>query len=105
MSGWHRPAPEQGGVILSLHVQPQARRTEIAGIHGEALKVRVAAPALDNRANEALLAFVAGCFGVPRREVTLLSGEKSREKRVLVRAASIDPEAAMAGSGPGRARR
>lgn len=86
-------------MILSLHVQPQARRTEVAGIHGEALKVRVAAPALDNRANEALLAFVAERFGVPRREVTLLTGEKSREKRILVRAASIDPESAMAGPG------
>ena len=56
----------------------------------------MAAPALENRANEALIAFVAERFGVARRDVTLLSGEKSREKRLEVRSAVVDPEAALA---------
>lgn len=85
--------------MLDLHVQPQARRTEIVGLHGQSLKVRVAAPALDGRANEALLAFVAQRFGVPRRDVTLLSGEKSRQKRLQVRSPSVDPETALAPEG------
>jgi hypothetical protein len=61
-----------------------------------AKKVRVAAPALESRANEALIAFVAERFGVTRRDVRLLSGEKSREKRLEVRLATVDPEAALA---------
>jgi uncharacterized protein (TIGR00251 family) len=96
---WYRRAPDQGAFVLDLHIQPQSRRTEIAGLHGQSLKVRVAAPALDGRANEALLAFVADRFAVPRRDVTLLSGEKSRRKRLLVRSAGIDPETALAPEG------
>lgn len=94
MTSWYRRDPSTGVVVLSLHVQPQARRTEIAGLHGDSLKVRLAAPALENRANEALVAFVAERFGVPRRDVTLVSGDKSREKRLAVRSAA-DPELAL----------
>lgn len=96
MAGWYRRDPATGVVVLSIHAQPQARRTEVVGLHGESLKVRVAAPALESRANEALIAFVAERFGVPRRDVRLLSGEKSREKRLEVRSAAVDPEAALA---------
>lgn len=85
-------------MILRIHAQPQARRTEVVGPHGDSLKIRVAAPALDNRANEALVAFVAERFGVSRRDVVLLSGEKAREKRLQVRAPCADPEAALAAS-------
>lgn len=96
MAGWYRRDPVEGVVTLFIHAQPQARRTEVVGLHGDSLKVRVAAPALENRANEALIAFVAERFGVARRDVTLLSGEKSREKRLEVRSAVVDPEAALA---------
>ncbi|MBL0141161.1 MAG: YggU family protein [Betaproteobacteria bacterium] len=96
MAPWYRHDPAEGAVVLSIHAQPQARRTEVVGLHGESLKVRVAAPALDNRANEALIAFIAERFGVARRDVTLLSGEKSREKRLSVRSAGVDPEKALA---------
>lgn len=95
MAGWYRRDPAEGVLIISIHVQPRARRTEVVGIHGESLKVRVAAPALENRANEVLIAFVAERFGVARRDVTLLSGEKSREKRLAVRSATLDPETAL----------
>ena len=83
-------------IVIAVHVQPQARRTEVAGLHGDSVKIRLAAPPLDNRANEALVAFVAERFGVARRDVTLLAGEKSRDKRLEVRASSVDPEVALA---------
>jgi uncharacterized protein (TIGR00251 family) len=71
-------------LILDLHVQPGASRTEFAGQHGERLKVRLKARAVEGAANAALVEFLAGHFGVPRRNVTILSGEKSRQKRVSV---------------------
>ena len=88
---WFRRAPD-GAWLLMVHAQPGARRTEVAGVHGEALKVRVAAPALEDRANEALVAFLAECFGVPRRQVTLEAGSRSREKRFRIEGSSLNPE-------------
>lgn len=73
-----------GGVILSLYVQPGARRTEWVGEHNEALKIRLAAPPVDGKANRVLLAWLAHCFVVPLRSVHLVAGEKSRQKRVLI---------------------
>jgi uncharacterized protein (TIGR00251 family) len=76
--------PVAGGVQLHLHVQPGARTTALAGQHGEAIKVRLAALPVDGRANEALLAFVAQSAGVARRDVALVRGASSRQKVVLV---------------------
>jgi len=70
--------------VLELHVQPGAKRSEFAGRHGERLKVRLAAPAVDNKANEALVEFLAEYYGVPRRNVTIVSGVRSRQKRVVI---------------------
>jgi hypothetical protein len=72
------------GVRLSLYIQPGAKKTEIAGEHGEALKIRLAAPPVDGRANEALLAFLAGRLGVARAKLSLEAGASSRRKRVHV---------------------
>jgi uncharacterized protein (TIGR00251 family) len=83
MSPWCRRAPD-GAWILWVHAQPGARRTEVAGLHGDALKIRIAAPALEDRANEALMEFVAKRVGVAKRDVTLESGGKSRDKRLRV---------------------
>jgi uncharacterized protein (TIGR00251 family) len=69
---------------LELHVQPGAKRTEVTGMHGERIKIRLAAPPTDGRANAALIEFLAEAFGVARRDVTILSGMKSRDKRVLI---------------------
>lgn len=71
-------------MILELHVQPGARRSEFAGKHGERIKLRLAAPPVDGKANAALIAFLAGYFGVPRRNVSIVSGVKSRTKRVAI---------------------
>lgn len=78
-------------ITLSLHVQPGARQTSVAGLHGDALKIRLAAPPVEGRANEALLRFIADFFRVPLRNVVLLKGEQSRQKRVEVRGSSISP--------------
>jgi len=80
------PAPAQSARVasctLELKTIPNAPRDEIAGWIGTALKVKVHAPALDGRANDALLAFLAEKLGLARRAVTLVRGDKSRHKVV-----------------------
>jgi uncharacterized protein len=68
-------------------VQPGAKRSEFAGRHGERIKLRLAAPPVEGKANAALIEFLAEYFGVPRRNVTIVSGIKSRAKRVAVEGA------------------
>ena len=71
-------------MILELHVQPGAKRSEFAGMHGERIKIRLAAPAHEGKANAALIEFLAGHYGVPRRDVRIAAGLKSRRKRVVI---------------------
>ena len=94
---WHRRLAD-GTLVLCVHAQPGAKRTEVAGLHGDALKIRVAAPALEDRANAALVDFIAERLGVARRDVTLVSGERSREKRFEIRRTTADPEAMLQGA-------
>ena len=72
------------GVILRLHIQPGAKKTEIAGLHGEALKIRLSAPPVEGRANACLIEFLARQLGVAKSAVSLLSGETSRAKRLRI---------------------
>ena len=74
-------------VVLELHVQPGAKRTEFAGKHGERIKIRLAAPAHEGRANDALVEFLADYYRVPRKNVTITSGARSRAKRVVIEGA------------------
>ncbi|MDR0717947.1 MAG: DUF167 domain-containing protein [Azoarcus sp.] len=92
MTGWLQETGD-GSLILNLHVQPGAKRTGFAGLHGEAAKVRLAAPPVDGKANAALCAFLAKICGAPGSAVTLVSGERARAKRVRI------------APGPGRAER
>ena len=71
-------------MILELHVQPGAARSEFAGMHGERIKIRLAAPAHEGKANAALIEFLAGHYGVPKRNVRIAAGLKSRRKRVVI---------------------
>jgi uncharacterized protein (TIGR00251 family) len=73
-----------GRLVLELHVQPGAARSEFAGRHGERLKVRLAARAIDGKANQALVEFLAEHYKVPKRNVRIESGLKSRRKRVVI---------------------
>jgi uncharacterized protein len=75
-----------GTVIFYVRVQPRASRDEIAGEMDGALKIRLQAPALENRANEALIEFLARLLKTPKSAVRLLSGERSRIKRIEIRA-------------------
>ena len=83
MDTWLTEAND-GGLILTLHVQPGAKRTGFAGLHGGAVKLRLAAPPVDGKANAALCAFLAEICGAPKSDVQLLSGETSRAKRVRI---------------------
>jgi uncharacterized protein len=78
------------GAVLTVHIQPKASRTEFMGLHGEALKIRIAAPPVGGVANEALCQYLADRFGLGRRAVHLLSGAVSRHKRVLLRGVSTE---------------
>jgi uncharacterized protein (TIGR00251 family) len=71
-------------LVLQLHVQPGAKRSEFAGMHGERMKVRLAAPPVEGKANEALIEFLAGHYDVPRKNVTIEAGLHSRQKRVAI---------------------
>jgi len=92
---WRREESVDGQptLQLTLHVQPGAARTEVAGTHGDALKVRLAAPPVDGKANAELLRFLAEVFGVPRRNVTLVRGETSRAKVVRIARPTARPDA------------
>jgi uncharacterized protein len=79
------------GWLLSVYAQPGARRSEISGLHGDALKVRVAAAPAEGRANDELVAFLAEALGVPRKSVTVVKGARSRRKTVAVAAPQADP--------------
>ncbi len=74
----------EGTVIFSVRVQPRASKDEIAGEMGGALKVRLRAPAVEDRANEALVEFLAQLLKTPRSAVRILSGERSRTKRIEI---------------------
>jgi len=77
-------AADDTGVTLRLHIQPGAKHTEVVGPHGEALKIRLAAPPVDGKANARLLAFLAKRLGVAKAAVSLLSGDSSRAKRIRI---------------------
>lgn len=74
---------------IAIKAIPNAPRNEVVGWLGDALKVKVHAPALDGRANEELCSFLADTLGVPRRSVTLLRGETSRQKLVRIDGLSL----------------
>jgi uncharacterized protein len=87
---WYRRNGE--ALVLVLHVQPGAKRSEVVGLHGDALKIRLAAPPIEGRANEALVRFIAEMFDVPLRQVELLRGGQSRHKQVQISGSSVAPE-------------
>jgi uncharacterized protein (TIGR00251 family) len=77
-----------GKITLTLHIQPGVKKTEVAGLYGDALKIRLAAPPVDGKANAALIGFVADRLGVAKSAVSLKSGQTSRRKVLEVLAVS-----------------
>jgi hypothetical protein len=90
-------AERGGAVLLAVRLQPRAARTELAGLHGGALKVRVAAPPVDQAANEALCAFLADRLGLPPSRVRLARGAASRAKLVHLEGVTAAEVAARLG--------
>jgi uncharacterized protein len=74
-----------GAAVFAVRVQPRASKDEITGEMAGALKVRLQAPAVEGRANEALIEFLAQLLKTPKSAVRILSGERSRTKRVEIR--------------------
>ena len=95
-AAWRRE--DGAALVLALHVQPGASRTEIAGTHGAAgdtrLRLRLAAPPVDGKANAELLRFLAEAFGVPLRQVVLVRGATSRRKSVRIESPARRPDLA-----------
>jgi hypothetical protein len=90
MTEWYR---REGEVLsLTLHVQPGAKRSEVMGLHGTALKLRLSAPPVEGKANDALLRYLSELFEVPLRNVELKQGAQSRHKIVKILASRVHPE-------------
>ena len=83
-----------------MHAQPGAKKTSVTGLHGEALKIRLAAPPVEGKANEALIAFLAERLGLTRAQVELVRGQTSREKTLHV-PESADPQVLLQGAQKG----
>lgn len=82
------------GVVLSVKAQPRASRTEVVGLFGDELKIKVASPPVDGAANQALIEFLAETLDVPKRDVTLARGASSTHKQFAI--AGIGAAAAAA---------
>ena len=76
--------------ILAVKVIPNARRNELAGRLGDAVKIKIHAPPVEGRANDALCDFLAERLGIPRRSISMISGTTSRQKRVRIENLSLD---------------
>jgi len=86
---WYRW--DDGDLVLSARVKPNARRAGVDGLHGDAVRIAVQAPARDDKANDALLDYLAEAFGVPRRRVVLEHGAHARGKRLRIATPSRTP--------------
>lgn len=85
---WLRFHADSSRLTLCIHARPNAKTTGPAGLHGDALKVRIAAPAVDDKANAALLAWLATALELPRSALRLKAGATSRRKVIEIQPAS-----------------
>jgi uncharacterized protein len=72
------------GVILQIHVVPRSGKSEIAGVHGDALKLKIAAPPVEGQANAECIRFLSDILGIKKKQVRILSGHKSKKKTVAI---------------------
>ena len=77
------------GVEIRVHIQPRASKTEIVGLYGEALKIRIAAPPVDGKANTELSRFLARQLGVSQQSIQMISGVSSRRKRIFIKGRTL----------------
>lgn len=97
---WYRSNAE--GVTLQIHAQPGAKRTEVVGLHGDCLKVRLAAPPVDGGANTCLIEFLAQRLRVKRSQISITRGLSARRKAVFVAVAGLQPAALLEQAGEQR---
>lgn len=88
---WYR-YDEADNLVLTLHIQPGAKNNAAAGLHGEALKIKLAAPPVEGKANAALIKYLAERFDVPLSRVVLKQGDKSRHKVIMIVRPAHGPE-------------
>jgi uncharacterized protein (TIGR00251 family) len=85
--------PIPRSVVLAVHVQPRAARTEVVGLYGDALRIRLMAPPVDGAANDELVRFVAERLGIARADVEVVGGATGRAKRLRITGAGGTPDA------------
>jgi uncharacterized protein (TIGR00251 family) len=90
----------KAGAVLSVHIQPKASTTECVGIHGDALKIRVAAPPVDGAANDELIRFLARQLSISTASVRIHSGAGGRHKRIFIKGLSAQLVMARLHLGP-----
>lgn len=93
MSAWYQRKDDC--LTLTVHVQPGSKRTEIVGLHGDALKIRVAAAAVEGQANARLLDFLRKAFKVPASRVAVKHGEHARRKVVEIQGSLLEPDSLL----------
>ena len=84
MAAWHRFDPDARRLTLTVHVQPNAATSAVAGFHGDALKIRIAAPAVDNKANAALVDFLRRLLKLPASRIAIRHGAHGRRKIIEI---------------------
>ena len=84
MIAWHRIDPQRRRVTLNVHVQPNAAVNAVAGRHGDALKIRIAAPAVEDKANRALIAFLQQTLRIRTAQISIRHGARGRRKTVEI---------------------
>jgi hypothetical protein len=95
VSTWIKPT--DAGAEMNVHIQPGAAKSEISGMHGDAIKIRIKARPVEGAANAALIDFIATNLGVTRKAVRILRGEKSRQKTVWVAVQADEVERRLMG--------
>lgn len=81
---------KKGDVSLTVYAQPRASADQICGVHGGALKVRITAPPVDDKANAKLINFFAKLFNLPKSSLSIAQGKQSRTKRIVMHGADVD---------------
>ena len=79
------------GVLLQVFIQPRASKDMIVGLHGDRLKIKVAAPPVEGEANKRCIQFLAKCLSVPRSTLQIVSGHNSRNKTLLLKSEETPP--------------
>jgi uncharacterized protein len=73
-----------GSLLICIYVQPRASRTGLCGIYGDSLKVAIAAPPVDGRANREIIAYLSALLKIPKKEIAIISGAQSRKKKFRI---------------------